>query len=564
MRKKIAALPGLALLLLASLLPVLSARAAEGDTKDYRFFAFEFEGAKHDRMVADLNGDGLMDLAMVYSRSNVPDTFWLRSCLMDKAKGFTGACEDVKLNNEVRAFDIGEVDGKPGAELVVLTEKGVKAASFSGGKFGPLLAAGQEQSVFSGTEDDEPRLLRFLWDLDGDGKKEMVVPTVKGPAIYKHSETGFSLFQQINSPARVTYRVGSLGDIMNTDDVNQFLKYRTYEKRSTAHYTAPDVFIQDFNGDKKKDIITLIDNTIRVFPQGADGRFAENPVIKVKKSILAPQEKGVGFAGEAMTFNDLNNDGLGDIIMMKWGSSQDRTQMDRYIYYATPGLKYPDKPDQIVRSESAAVDFGMFDLNKDGKLDLVIPYFHFAPAQAFKVMTENSIKIQFRIFLMRPNGRYDQDPDKQFAKVDRRVQLNYKIDVIGIIFDFKTLLQGSFQPLISFGRDYNGDGFPDLVADTGDDKLQFYYGNADVNYANTPDLTLDFESATDFDLADLNGDGKTDIITYYESKERTQKKRELAKKARDQASANTAPDANIDQALLTTPEGTRVKILLSR
>ncbi len=390
----------------------------------------------------------------------------------------------------------------------------------------------------------------------------MVVPTVKGPAIYKHSEAGFTLFQQINSPARVTYRVGSLGDIMNTDDVNQFLHYLTYEKRATAHYTAPDVFVMDFNGDKKKDIVTLIANTLRVFPQGEDGRFADKPVITVKKSILAPAEKGVGFAGEAMTFADLNHDGLGDIIMMKWGSSQDRTQMDRYIYYARPGLKYPDQPDQIVRSESAAVDFGMYDLNKDGRMDLVIPYFHFAPAQAFKVMTENSIKIQFRIFLMRGNGRYDQDPGKQFAKVDRRVQLNYKIDVIGIIFDIKTLLQGAFQPLISFGRDFNGDGYPDLAADTGDDKLQFYYGNADVNYPAAPDQTIDFESATDFDLADLNGDGKCDVVAYYESQERTQKKRELAKKARNQA--DKAPDTSLDQALLTTPEGTRIKVLLSR
>ncbi|HUT52257.1 MAG TPA: VCBS repeat-containing protein [bacterium] len=562
MRKNISTLFGVALLAPALLLPALSARAAEGDTKDYRFQAFEFAGAKHDRVVADLNGDGLMDLAIIYSRSNVPDTFWLRACLQDKAQGFTGACGDLKLGKEVRAFDVGEVDGKPGAELVVLTDKGVKVASFSGGKFGPLSSAGPERSILSGTEDNEPRLLRFLWDLDGDGKKEMVVPSIKGPAIYKHSETGFSLFQQINSPARVTYRVGSLGDIMNTDDVNQFLKYRTYEKRTTAHYTAPDVFIQDFNGDQKKDIIALIENTLRVFPQGDDGRFADQPLITVKKSILPAAEKGVGFAGEAMTFNDLNNDGLGDIIMMKWGSSQERTQMDRYIYYARPGLKYPAEPDQIVRSESAAVDFGMFDLNKDGKLDLVIPFFHFAPAQAFKVMTENSIKVQFRIFLMRPDGRYDQDPGKQFAKVDRRVQLNYKIDVIGIIFDFKTLLQGSFSPLISFGRDFNGDGFPDLVADTGDDKLQFYYGNADINYPTAPDMAIDFESATDFDLADLNGDGKTDIITYYESKERTQKKRELAKKARDQA--DKAPDAALDQALLTTPEGTRIKVLLSK
>ncbi len=169
MRKKISTLPGIVLLIAALLLPALGARAAEGDTKDYRFFKFDFAGAKHDRAVSDLDGDGLMDLAIVYSRSNVPDTYWLRACLQDKAKGFTGACEDLKLAKDVRAFDVGEVDGKPGAELVVLTDKGVKVASFSDGKFGAFVGAGPEKSILSGTEDDAPRLLRFLWDLDGDG-----------------------------------------------------------------------------------------------------------------------------------------------------------------------------------------------------------------------------------------------------------------------------------------------------------------------------------------------------------------------------------------------------------
>jgi hypothetical protein len=349
---------------------------------------------------------------------------------------------------------------------------------------------------------------------------------------------------------------------MNTDDVNQFLRFRKYEQRTTAHFTAPDLFIEDFDGDGRLDLGTLIDNTLKVFPQGADGRFAQKPVVELKRSILPPEDKGMGFAGEAMTFADLNGDGMADIIMMKWGTSQERTRLDRYIYYARKGLKYPEDPDQIIRSESAAIDFGIYDLNNDGKLDLVIPFFHFAPAQAFKVMTENAVKVQFRLFLMQPSGRYSQDPDKQYARVDRRVLVNYKIDILGMIFDFRTLIEGKFFPLITFGYDFNGDGYPDLIADTGGDKLQFFYGNPEVKYSRQPSLVLDYESATDFNLADLNGDGKMDIITYYDSKERTQKKRELAKRARTQTEAPM--DTVIDEAMLTTPEGTRIKVLLSR
>jgi hypothetical protein len=249
--------------------------------------------------------------------------------------------------------------------------------------------------------------------------------------------------------------------------------------------------------------------------------------------------------------------------MMKWGGSQERTQMDRYLYYAQPGFKYPDKPDQIVRSESAAVDFGIHDMNKDGKQDLIIPFFHFAPAQAFKVMTENAIKVQFRLFLMTPQGRYSTEGGNIYAKVDRRILLNYKIDVLGLIFDFKTLIEGKFHPLLNFGHDFNGDGYSDLVADTGGDKLTFYWGNAQVNYAAQPNASIDFESAQDYDLVDLNGDKKCDVITYYDSAARTQKKRELAQKARQDGQVAPEPTAE-EAALALAPEGTRIKFLISK
>lgn len=559
---------GLALLLAlaAGLIvqPSPKAAAAEGDTAQFKFFKMELSGTRHDRVLLDINGDRLADLGMIFSRSDKRNINWFRTCLLDKAAGFS-KCSELTLPREARAVDVGEVDGKPGAEMVVLTNGGVLISTFAGGQFGPFKKVLGEAGIFSGTElgDHSPAVLHCLWDLNGDGKKELVLPTVAGPAIYTYAEPSFTLFQKINSPVQVTYRVGSLGDITHTDDVNQFLRWQNYEQRTTAHYTVPDVFVVDFNGDKKLDIVTLIENTVKVFAQAADGKFSSAPVATVKKSILAPAEKGVGFAGEAMTFAELNGDGLWDIIMMKWGSSEERTQMDRYIYYARPGLKYPEPPDQIVRSENAAVDFGIHDLNKDGKQDLVIPFFHFAPAQAFKVMTENSIKVQFRIFLMQANGRYAQEEGKTFTKVDRRVLLNYKIDILGLIFDFKTLIEGKFHPLIDFGHDFNADGYADLIADTGGDKLTFYWGNAQVNFAAAPNLSLDFESAMDFDLVDLNGDRKTDVVAYYESAARTQKKREIAKKARQQGAAGPEPTVE-EAALATAPEGTRIKVLLSK
>ena len=540
--------------------PALAAK--EGDSDFFNFVSLEFPGTRQDRVLSDVNGDGLKDLVMVFSRSDVMDTYWLRTCIQEKAGGFSSDCQSMRLPEETRAFDVGEINGQKGKELVLITPRGLEISLYKEGGFGEFKRFPEIRTILADTDEGKPSLLRFIWDLRRDGKSELIIPTEKGPAIYTFNGESFELVQMINSPPHITYKVGSLGDIMATDDVNQFLLYRKYEKRTAATITAPDVFITDFDGDGRDDVVTLINNTLRVFPQGEEGKFPDKPWIEEKRSILPPEERDVGFAGEAMTFEHLDGDGMGDIIMMKWGTSEKRTQLDRYIYYGRKGGKFPERPDQIVRSESAAVDFGMYDLDNDNDTDLVVPFFHFAPAQAFKIMTENSIKVQFRIFLMRDDGRYSQDPGKTFAKVDRRVLLDYRIDVLGIIFDFRTLLEGRFHPLISFGYDVNGDGFKDIIADTGSDKLEFYWGNKDVNYSRTADHIVDYESAMDYDLDDINGDGKTDIITYYESEERTKKKRELAKKSR--AQGEPVSDIEEEAELITAPEGTRVKALISK
>jgi hypothetical protein len=70
-----------------------------------------------------------------------------------------------------------------------------------------------------------------------------------------------------------------------------------------------------------------------------------------------------------------------------------------------------------------------------------------------------------------------------------------------------------------------------------------------------------------YDLADLNGDGRMDIITYYESEERTKEKRKLAQKARQEAQqAGSEVPAGLDEAklLTTTAEATRIKVLMSK
>ncbi len=527
----------------------------------------EFDGVGHDRVFADFNGDGKEDLGVQYTLSDQEDKYFFYVFYQGPGGSF-GPDPDISLTlpEDAKLFDAGNVAPSKGDELVILLDKGMFYYEKRGKSFSGLKPLFQSKSLFASAEPSRPLYQNFLWNLDQEGYDEVIFPTGKGPELYQRGEGGeknFELMQKLNLPVEVTYRVGGLGDIMTTDDINQFLRFQPYGKRLTANLTLPDIFVMDADGDGLLDILGLLKNKLKIFCQQADGHFPEKPTAVVEKQILTPDEKKLSMSGQGMTLANLNGDETLDIIMTKWGSTENRSRMTRYIYYGKKGLKYNQAPDQVIATTSAIVDFGIYDLNRDGKKDLLIPFFHFAPSTAFKMMTENSIKIQFRIFLMGPDGRYSQGEGKNFATPDKRKMLNYKVDIIGVILDFQTLIEGKFHPLINFGHDFNGDSYLDIVADTGADKINFYWGNADVKYSQMPDQVVPLESAVTYDIHDLNHDKKADIITYYESEERVKKRRKIAQEAYRSGRTEAITPEIEASALLSTKEQTRIKILLS-
>ena len=350
-----------------------------------------------------------------------------------------------------------------------------------------------------------PHALRFLFDLDGDGRHEAVLGTRSGVEVHRFDGNGNTTVQALDSPAYV-----EIARRRRELDLSSFL-HRDYAPHVTTHTTTPAIFVEDMNGDGRVDIATISQNLLLVFEQAASGRFPAVPSAELERSVITDAEEEGGFTGEALTFSDLTGDGVVDLIVLKWGSSQERTQMDRHIFLGRGDWQYPETADQVIRSESFFPNFEIEDLNGDGRSDLVVPYFHFAPSQALTAVTQNKLRIQLRIFLMGEGGRYAQDPDKSFAKVDRRIVLDYHVDVMRLIFGDGGR-PGGFDPLLSIGGDFNGDGFPDLVADSGNDTLNFYWGNSQARYAKRPDLSLSYESSLDSALNSMSAATMRDRI----------------------------------------------------
>ena len=545
-------------LLGATLILTFALASAAAASERFDLVSLEFPDRALDRITVDVDGDGLLDLVWIFHPVDDKEDFGLRTCLQQPGPAF-GACTDLDLPEDVRAFDVGPTDDEPGAELVLLTRTGASQGSFRNGRFGPLTPIPTLQSVLADTDSLIPSALPLLFDLDGDGREEAVVGTRTGVDIHTFVAPGVTKVRTLASPANV-----EIARRRRETDLSRFL-HREYVPHVSTHTTTPAVFVEDLDRDGRTDIATISENRLLVFEQRADGSFPKVPDADLERSVITEAEEEGGFTGEALTFAELDGDDVIDLIVLKWGSSEERTQMDRHIFRGRGDWKFPETADQIVRSESFFPNFEIQDLNGDGRSDLVVPYFHFAPSQALKAVTQNELRLQLRLFLMREDGRFAQDPGKAFARVDRRVVIDYHVDVMGLLFGGGGRPRG-FEPLLSTRGDFNGDGLHDLVVDDGSDHLNFYWGNVEADYAKRPDETIEHESSLDTDLVDLNGDGRTDIVTGYgkralgwaetaepEAYGRTKQAREREAKRRSRGG-------------LPVPSGaeTRIKLLLSR
>ncbi|MCP5057627.1 MAG: VCBS repeat-containing protein [bacterium] len=464
----------------------------------------EFPGKIEDHLLADVDGDGRLDVLVVHAAAGDRYDYRLAYCRQKAEKKFDG-CEILDLSEDVRAFDVGNVDPAPGAEFVMVTTSGISWSAFEKDGFGPRHTLTEVPSVFVGTDPDIPRPLDVLFDLDGDGRDELLLPGQAGPTWVKPD----GQVQLFESPAVVLYRLANRGA-----DVNAVLS-RGFQSRVTSEMNTPDAHVFDWNGDGRLDVVTQLDNVVRIFLQDGAGGLPSQPSRTVERSTLAEAELDSSFTGEVTSFAQLDLDGQADLILTKWGSSEERTRMDRAVFFSRPDGSYPDSPDQLVRSESVTPDFDLVDLDGNGTRDMVVPFFHIAPSQAVKVLTQNALRWQLRVFLLGENGRYSQDEGKEFARIDDRVVLDYKLDILKLLFGNQARPTGRIAPLLDFGADFDGDGYADLAADDGGDKLRIYWGNAEARYSSSPDQVVPFESTLAYDLIDADGDGLTDLFAYH-------------------------------------------------
>jgi hypothetical protein len=519
-----------ALLVVLSLLLLALPAAARREKLALRAESLELPGAPSAVVAADVNGDGMRDLAVVLAFTRWGEIGVEESVKMDDVEGlvevltvipalldrrelrvflgrpgggFDPAARSLALEPSVLSLEAGP----PGAPVIALTDEGLSALRLRDGQlaFEPLA---QERPVLAGTGTFLPNL-GLVKDLDGDGQGDVLLPTAEGASVYLSGPEG------LRSASRLRFPLDAL----------QGRAGRTLSR----FHPLPEV--KDVNGDKLPDLVLRHASGawkgFRVLRNLGGGRFAE------AAAPLGEYQEDRSDGPEVTFFGDLDGDGRAEYVTQEErGPGEDagmREEMKHAkrpkflfrLHRSRPDLGMEPKPFQQFEAEGYAFDTGggdeggggdgmqvdmkmpggFQDLNGDGRMDLIALTLDFSMLQAVKILTVQRIGIGIDFHVQ------CQGPGAKFAPV-QGLDLSGKFNL--------NLNNMKIGQISQFAGDYDGDGRADFTQMGRGRTVTIHRGRADCSYPAQPDLAIELREAPR-DLAliqvrDLDGDELADLL----------------------------------------------------
>lgn len=490
--------------------------------------SLELPGAPSAVVAADLNGDGLRDLAVVLAFTRwgeigieesvemddveglvevltvIPalvDRRELRVFLGRPGGGFDPAARSVTLDPSVLSLEAGP----PGAPMIALTDQGLSALRLRDGNlsFEPLA---EERPLLAGTGTFLPNL-GLVKDLDGDGSSDVLLPTAEGASVYLSGPEG------LRQASRPRFPLDGL-------------QGRARRNLSRFH---PLPEVRDVDGDKLPDLVLRHAsgewNGFQVLRNQGGGRFSEAVAPLGDFVEDRPDGPVVAF------FGDLDGDGRAEYVSQEEKGPGENAGMRKEMRHAKrprflfrlhrsrPDLGMEPQPFQQFEAEGYAFDTGggdggdgevgvemampggFQDLNGDGRMDLIALTLDFSMLQAVKVLTVRRIGIGIDFHVL------CQGPGAKLTPV-RGLDLSGKFNL-----NLNNLQIGQIS---QFAGDFDGDGRADFTQVGRGKTVTIHRGRADCSYPAQPDLAIELREAPR-DLAlvqvrDLDGDELTDLL----------------------------------------------------
>ena len=458
----------------------------------------EVEGRIRTVLNQDLDGDGRMDIFIVHTSIGEDDEVikWF-TVFWQGEEGFVNSRSQTwEADGRAAAVDIGDVYGDAKGEIGFLAGEGIFVYYQNDGLFSvePVRVV-EERSLLGLVETEDIPVWNFIVDLNGDKKDDLIVPQVGVYAIYLRDGDGY---RRAGSPQiRMSF---SLGDDSDQGGNENGLQDDGQVPPLRVTYRAARLITEDFNRDGEVDLIAVWRDNLDVFLQ-KEGDFTAEPDERLKMEISPPQQQESDFSRVSLRLKEMNGDGILDIVGLKSrfrGPTDIQSQVQ--IFYGGGEEGYPSTPNKIIVAEGIA-DPLFQDLDANGVVDIIMPQMKFDLTTIIRVLTTRSIDMGLVIYLGDDEGEYPTKPS-----LIRNLSLGVN-----------PFARRGGIPLFRMDGDFNGDNRPDMLVEGGEDELLLFWGGADGSPSPNAGLKLKVKKPDQVEIADLDGDGASDIIAIYEA-----------------------------------------------
>lgn len=432
-------------------------------------------------LTGDISGDGLIDIILIASQENGEKK--LHAYIQRQSGRFPPTpTAVVTLDNSVNMVQLYDLNGDAHLDVLLLDKGGLSRITFDGEKLSSPKKLADLSTVFAGSFGGDLLSLDFIRNIGG--RPIAFIPTSEGFYLWEYAadrfrELGIIKFSYFNGNDQRPVKLFVGGG---------------RSQQATYSLIFPEIVISDSNRDGLEDIYLRWSSRVSIFLQGAQGKFVSQATHDFNFQKITSGD----LCQSALV--DFDRDGKLDIVCSRseGGISESQTIIR---FFDAARIETGNRSESHLVSLTDACGnllIGNFD-NKAG-LELVVPAIELGIMSTVKKMVSKKADFHILIYPIDNLGRPAREP-----------QMRKKITCY---LDF-----GQSDPTadirINWSGDYDGDGILDLMLANGNGELVFYRGSAEEYLESKADLVLDMPNPGEIQPAQLNNDGRSDVIVIH-------------------------------------------------